>query len=375
MGHNIQNSTDEARKKVLREFENLNMALFHNHPDAIYMLDLEGRFLMVNEVVCQVSGVGRELLLGSSFEPLIHLKYRASTIESFEMAIRESPQRYETAVITPEGIKYLDVTNFPFRSGDQVLAVFGIAKDITEKRQKEVELREQKALLEVVHEEVEIFRKVIAHDLRKPVANALGFARLLKEGVLAADEETEAKCLLLGTVEALDTMVRDLNKVMALRSKGEMAQEKVEVLKAVSELLISFESEINNIKASISVHVDPGLHLLTVKAYFYSILRNLIANALKYHAQGHLPEITIKAWPREGSKLAISVGDNGIGMDMEAVADRLFKMHTRFAPHMAEGSGLGLYIVNQQVKLLNGTVTVSSEPGIGSEFTVCLPLN
>ncbi len=374
MEHTVQNS-NSGLMDVLCQLENLTMTLFHNHPDAVYLLDLEGKFLMVNKVICQVSGVERELLLGESFEPLIHPRYIATTTERFTMAIKEAPQRYETAVITPDGIKHLDVTNFPLKSGDKVLAIFGIAKDITEKQQREAELREQKAMLEVMHEEVEIFRKMIAHDLRKPVANALGFARLLNEGGMAADAEAEVKSFLLSSVESLDTIVRDLNKVITLRLMGEMAQETVEVLNVIHDILDSFESDIQNIRASILVQVDPGLQILTVKAYFYSILSNLISNALKYHAQDHLPKITIKARPLEGNKLAVSVHDNGIGMDMLTVSDSLFKMNSRFAPHLAEGSGLGLYIVNQQVKLLRGTIKVNSKPGVGTEFTVCLPLN
>jgi signal transduction histidine kinase len=71
----------------------------------------------------------------------------------------------------------------------------------------------------------------------------------------------------------------------------------------------------------------------------------------------------------------IKVKDNGIGMDLNQVSEELFKMHRRFAPSLAEGKGLGLYLVHQQVQLLGGSIVVASSPGAGTEFTLTLPRN
>lgn len=77
---------------------------------------------------------------------------------------------------------------------------------------------------------------------------------------------------------------------------------------------------------------------------------------------------------RAGEGVEISVLDNGIGMDMALVSDDLFKMNKRFAPSVAEGKGLGLYIVHEQVKLIGGTISVSSVLGKGTEFKINIPI-
>jgi PAS domain S-box-containing protein len=356
----------------LYQFEQLNQTLFNNHPDAIYILDLEGRFTMVNEEVCRITGLERELLIGSSFEPLIFPAYHAVTLEMFLLAKQDCSQRGETAIVTKEGIKYLDVTNFPLKVNDKIVATFGIAKDITEKQQKERELKEYAALLKAQNGELEIFRKVIAHDLRKPVANAIGLAKLLAESRLPLEKEKEVKSLLVKTVVSVDTMVRDLYDVISQKHLGREVKERIALQAFVDNIMQSFACDIERINASVTLRLEPGLFVFTVEAYFKSILQNIISNALKYHSRINIPTIEIKAEAVEAG-VEIRIADNGVGMDLAIVSEELFQMHKRFAPSLAEGKGLGLYIVKEQIKLLGGTISVSSKPNIGTDFKIFLP--
>ncbi|WP_460924631.1 sensor histidine kinase [Pontibacter brevis] len=356
----------------LYQIGGLNQTLFNHHPDAIYILDLEGNFRMVNEKVCKVVGLEREQLIGKSFEPLIQEEYMSLTRHKFELAIQEKPQRYETAIVTSEGVIYLDITNFPLKVEGKVLGTFGIAKDVTLKRKKEHELQEYAALLKARNEELEVLRNILAHDLRKPVANAIGFSKLLEAALLPPEKEREVKNLLLKTVESVDAMVRDLNEIVALKSVGRESKEQILVHASLENILSLFANEIMDIHASVTLRVEPGLYLNTVKGYFNSIMRNLLSNALKYHTPHSKPSVLVTAVGAENG-IEIGVQDNGVGMDMASMSEDLFKMHKRFAPSLAEGNGLGLYIVNEQVKLLGGTISVTSAPGVGSEFKIFLP--
>jgi PAS domain S-box-containing protein len=362
--------TDKGFKHY--QFEQLNQALFHNHPDAIYMLDLAGNFTMVNEEVCRISGFPREQLIGHNFEPLIEESLKSNTQERFKLAVQDKPQRYETAIVTKEGIKYLDVTNFPLKSDNEVQAVFGIAKDITDKKQKELELQKYTATLKVHNDELEVFRKILAHDLRRPVANALGFARLLLNN-LQPDKETEVKRLLLQTVESIDTMVRDLNELISLQSTGEEIKEEINVQATVKKIITFFQTDIRMARATVTLDVEPDLKVNTIKAYFNSVVRNLISNAIKYHHKNREPKIYIKAFTA-GDNIEIVVQDNGIGMDLKKIGTHLFQMHQRFAPRVTEGNGLGLYIAKQQITLMGGELSVTSMPDEGSVFRIMLPI-
>lgn len=351
----------------------LNQELFNNFPDPIYIINPAGHFMMVNEQACLLTGMSREEMQNFSFVPLMDPAYLDITREHFALACQGQPQQYQTAIVTNTGLKHLDITNLPIKEEGGVVAVFGIAKDITSKRQKELDLQKYADLLKAQNEELEMLRKILAHDMRKPLSNTISFARLLAGDNLPAENEKEVKSLLLRTVESLDSMVRDLNEVIALRFAGKDSQEQVFVAASLHHILALFDLEIKSIQAQVSIQADPALSLVTMKAYFDSILRNLISNALKYHSSQRRPSLVVRAEVNKG-ELVISVKDNGVGMDMSQVSSDLFKMYRRFAPALAEGKGLGLYIVRQQVNLLGGSIDVKSEPGIGSEFLLTLPV-
>ncbi|MBX0335023.1 PAS domain-containing sensor histidine kinase [Pontibacter sp. HSC-14F20] len=362
---------DINKESELYQFEKLYQTLFLNHPDAIYLLDLEGNFMMVNEEVCRITGYGREMLIGQNFEPLIDESMRAFTRDRFLESMQDKPQRYETAIISKNGFKYLDVTNFPLKDEDRVMAIFGIAKDVTEKKHKEIELENYTALLKVQNDELEIFRKILAHDMRKPVANALGFARLLQSS-LPDNKETELKRYLLHTVESIDVMLRDLNELIALQSTGKESKEEVDVVKTIKRIFNFYQGEIRQSGAFVELEMADKIVIHTIKAYLNSILRNLISNALKYRSPNRQTIIRVSALLHD-EFITIQVQDNGIGMDLVRIGKDLFQMHRRFAPKVAEGNGLGLYIVNQQVKLMGGQISLDSELDKGSTFTVTLP--
>ncbi len=362
---------DLNKEIELHQFEKLNEAIFHNHPDAIYLLDLHGRFLSVNEEVCRITGYPRETLIGQSYDFLIEESLRNSTREHFEESKREKPQRYETAIVTATGLKHLDVTNFPIKNGDKLLAIFGIAKDITENKNREKALRQYAALLKEHNAELEVFRKILAHDMRKPVANALGFAKLL-QGSLPPNKDLEVRRYVLQTVEAIDLMVRDLNELISLQSTGQETKEEIKVLQSVNKIIALFQDDISKENAQVEIRIPEALTLNTIKAYFNSIVRNLVSNALKYKHRGRAPHIRIEALQTQGA-VQLSVQDNGIGLDLDAIGHDLFKMNKRFAPQVAEGNGLGLYIVKQQLKLMGGEIAVISQPGAGSTFSITIP--
>ncbi|NJL15322.1 MAG: ATP-binding protein [Microscillaceae bacterium] len=96
-----------------------------------------------------------------------------------------------------------------------------------------------------------------------------------------------------------------------------------------------------------------------------------MSNAIKYR-QPHLPpQILIRGqWQEE--YLALSVQDNGMGIDLEQYEGKLFQLYKRFHFHV-EGKGMGLFLVNSQVKALKGRISVESRPGAGTCFTVFLP--
>src|SRR5690606_20168153 len=107
------------------------------------------------------------------------------------------------------------------------------------------------------------------------------------------------------------------------------------------------------------------------KVYAESILHNFISNALKYRSTERQPKVEVRSW-EEGEDIFLSVSDNGLGMDLKRVVDKLFGLYKTFHFHK-QAKGMGLYLTKMQVEALGGDISVQSELGNGSTFTVCLP--
>ena len=106
------------------------------------------------------------------------------------------------------------------------------------------------------------------------------------------------------------------------------------------------------------------------KSYIESILQNLISNAIKYRDPSRKPVVRVRSHKQQG-RTCIVVADNGLGIDMEKHGSDLFGLYKTFHNNR-NSKGVGLYITRAQVVSLGGRIEVSSKPGQGSTFTVCL---
>lgn len=104
-------------------------------------------------------------------------------------------------------------------------------------------------------------------------------------------------------------------------------------------------------------------------AYLESIFLNLLSNALKYANPKRHPVIEIKTQRSENGSIVLSFSDNGLGMNMERVKDKIFGLHQRFHEN-TDSKGIGLYIVHSQVIALGGKIEVTSSEGVGTTFTI-----
>ncbi len=120
--------------------------LFESATDAIYTLDAHGTFTSVNEATCQLAGRGREELLGRSPLPLVGSSEVAQLKEHFKAALAGSVRRYECHFLRTDGTRRLaSVTNTPIRHGTQVIGILGVARDVTDERERALALQRSEA--------------------------------------------------------------------------------------------------------------------------------------------------------------------------------------------------------------------------------------
>lgn len=223
--------------------------------------------------------------------------------------------------------------------------------------------------LRKINEELDRFVYSASHDMRAPLSSLLGLINVAEKTQSA---EEKAMCLnmmreRIGVMEGFLKEITDYSRNVRT-SVRRLPLRATDVINASLDEL-NFLSERDQI--TIDVQVDPDLTILTDEARFTVVLNNLISNAIKYYdPQKAKPVISIRGIMVE-DQFTLSVEDNGIGISKEHV-NRIFDMFYR-ATTIGEGSGLGLYIVLETVNKLGGTITVTSEEGKGSTFTVTLP--
>ncbi|MGZ3930568.1 MAG: sensor histidine kinase, partial [Bacteroidia bacterium] len=177
---------------------------------------------------------------------------------------------------------------------------------------------------------------------------------------------------LFKAVEHLDEIVKDLNKVLQIRTEITENKERVCLSDLVSNISSSIHNLVQKEKAVFITDFSEINHVVTLKSYIQSIFYNLISNSIKYKSPGKPPVIDIRSKIDDG-RVKITFTDNGIGIDLEQFGHQVFGLYKRFHAS-TEGKGLGLFMVKTQAEVLGGNISVQSKPDVGTEFTLELPV-
>lgn len=242
-----------------------------------------------------------------------------------------------------------------------------LEKLITEKT---VELRRSNEELVKYNNELLQFSYTVSHNLRGPVARVLGLSSLLQN----EQDFTQAKqwvTLISKTAFELDTIIKDLGKILELRHEPQRFRETIELADEWRQSVSLLQDSLRGDEQILS-DFQALPELTTVRPMLQSILYNLLSNAIKFRSPDR--PLIIRASSRiMDSKAIIEVADNGLGFNTEQHKEKLFRLYTRFHSHV-EGRGLGLYLIKSQVEVLHGKVEVESQPGVGTRFRVILPI-
>jgi len=251
------------------------------------------------------------------------------------------------------------------------LYVDAITSDITQRKNQEEEKARLIAQLIDHNNDLIQFSFIASHNLRGPVATLMGLSGLVNLETISNPDVAVLFQHIQTSIARLDEVTRDLTHILEIRQDGYQPREVINLYEMIFTVTANLTEQINATQADIRINVERLPTLYTVKRYLYSILYNLIANAIKYRSH-RTPVITITAYP-EGNEALLEVEDNGLGIDVERFRDKIFTLYQRFHTHIP-GKGLGLYLVKTQVTSLQGTISVDSAPDQGSRFTIRFPL-
>lgn len=243
-------------------------------------------------------------------------------------------------------------------SGGKIIGAVILIFDVTEKTHAEKVRRE--------------FTANVSHELKTPLQGIIGSAELIENGMVKHNDMPKFIGMIHKEASRLVTLVDDIIRLSQLDEKGAMPEETVSlrtIADEVSESLLNI-AERRNI--SITVTGDKA-RITCVPKLIYEVVYNLCENAVKYNVDGGSVAIDIKD---SGKSVQLKVTDTGIGISrehLERVFERFYRVDKSHSKETG-GTGLGLSIVKHAVSYHHGSVSVKSEEGKGTEFTVVLPV-
>ncbi|HEY1117639.1 MAG TPA: ATP-binding protein [Acidimicrobiales bacterium] len=347
-------------------------SLFDYHPDAVFSLDLEGRFTDVNHSAVGMTGYAAEDLLAMNFADLVHpddLEYVAA---AFAALLERQPQHIEARVVCEDGgLLDVEVTGLPIVIADEVVGVYGIAEDVTERNRLRQELEDARRVAEEASQAKSVFLANMSHEIRTPLTSVLATGELLEEAVTSQEEVR-----LIGIMRRAGTRllrlvddILDFSRVEA--GQATLHREVVDLGELVEEVVAPLRPRAAAKGLDLTCTLAPGLppvHADPVR--LGQVIGNLLGNAVKFTETG-----SVRLDVRAEDGLVIRVADTGIGMSAEQAAT-VFESFHQADPSITRrygGTGLGLAICRQLVELMGGAIAVTSEPGRGTTFEVRLP--
>jgi chemotaxis family two-component system sensor kinase Cph1 len=222
------------------------------------------------------------------------------------------------------------------------------------------------------------FLAVMSHELRTPLNAIGGYAQLLSLGVrgtVTGQQEQDLERIQVNQRHLLGLINSILNFTKLEAGQLQFRTTVVSLKKFLDGLdaLVAPQMRAKSLAFAIGP-VDAGLQVLVDEEKLRQILLNLLTNALKFSAEGGRVDISCR---RDGAEARVIVRDTGRGIaaaDLEAVFDPFVQVDRHVTPESEQGVGLGLAISRELARGMKGELTVASEPGVGSSFTVTLPV-
>ena len=397
----VENALDQKRLRAERDIfrnrlpvtEERYRHLVHHSPDIIFTLGEKGEFLFVNDTVESLLGYEAASLRGKAFSTIVLEEDVDKVRAFFEAAAKGRPLsdcmevrlRCRTRPAGGDGILVVELRasameEFSEESGGKIRGIYGIARDITERKRAE----EEKKLLEAQLRQAQKMEAIgtlaggIAHDFNNLLMAIQGNASLMLFDLSPKHEHYER----LRNIEKLvDSGSRLTAQLLGYARKGRYEVRPINLNQTVQDACETFSRTRKEIR--VQLQLDRNLAPIEADAgQVEQVLMNLLVNAADAMRGGGT--VTLRTAnttheqmkgklynPKPGKYVLLSVSDTGVGMD-EKTKERIFEPFFT-TKEMGRGTGLGLASTYGIIKGHGGFIDVESEPGRGATFSIYLP--
>ena len=348
---NQQHKEIEMQMRYLKQRTDEFTQITESMKEGLILLDNKGNVLSINEAAQNILETDSDCI-GQSFLSI----ERSRNINN---AIQSAFEEGHSEIYAQYGSREYQVDISRIESGGETVGAVLLAFDITEQQNAQRNRRE--------------FTANVSHELKTPLQGIIGSAELIENGMVKPEDMPRFTGHIRKEASRLVTLIEDIIRLSQLDEGRQMPSEQVDLFELAGEVKSVLEGacEAKNINMKLM-----GEHVFVdgVKRLLYEIIYNLCDNAVKYNNEGGIADIDISS---DEKNAYITVRDSGIGIpqdQQERVFERFYRVDKSHSKESG-GTGLGLSIVKHAVSYHNGTVSMKSEPGNGTEIRVALPLN
>lgn len=326
------------------------------------------RIVDVNQALLELTGYARDELIDEDVLDFLAPPSR----ETARAVIQDEEERtYEVTILRKDGSSFpAEVEAKNLHLDGQSVRIVAV-RDITEQKQHEAELLAAKEQAEEVARLKTSLLNNMSHELRTPMTSIIGYAELILNGP-PEEHKTFAKHIRQSGLRLTDTLNSVLE--MAQIEAGTLTPhlEPVDVAATVHEVVDLVRPTAAAKSIEVRVDLADAASLYTDQRFLYRILSNLLSNAIKFTDEEGTVCVETTA-TEHGVRLRVR--DTGVGIDPDFLPHLFdaFHQESQGLCRHYEGTGLGLAITKRMVDLLDGTIEVTSEKGVGTTFTIALP--
>ena len=366
----------ECQQAALRDSEEYFRALTENASDLITVLNSDGTIRYESPSIKRALGYHPDELVEKNVFSFLHSDDRPEAQHAFTTSLGTpgATVSVEVRFQHADGSwRYLDVVAKNLLANSAVQGVVINSRDITERKQEQHALQQAKETAEAATQAKSQFLANMSHEIRTPMNGVLGMAELLC-GTGLTDKQHRFATTIRRSGEALLTIINDIldwSKVEA--GKIELEHVPFSIQPTVAEIIDLFIQLAQEKGLVLDCHIDPALPpVLSGDPHrLRQIFVNLLGNALKFTERGTIVVSAALAEDAQDTVLVhFRVQDSGVGISLDAQA-RIFDSFSQADNSTTRkygGTGLGLALAKQLVKLMDGEIGVESQPGVGSTF-------
>lgn len=366
----------ESKLQTYRKFLE---TIITNALDSIYIKNIQGQYILFNKAAESAIGKTASEVLGKDDMHLFSQDEALLIQEKDSIVIdRKTPLTYEETLTLADGHQhtFLTVKCPIFDEEGQITGLFGIARDITERKLMEQNLSLAKEKAEESDRLKTAFLQNISHEIRTPMNAIVGFSEFIINHELDSEKRKQYSEILVQSCEQLLSIITDIVSIATIETgQVRIIESKINLNETLRFIFNQFllKAKAQNICLKLSLFSEEEIVVLLDETKLSQILINLLGNALKFTKQGNVNFGYQVVEQVDGPFLQFFVEDTGIGIPKYMINEIFERFRQVEENGENKGTGLGLSISKAYVELLGGKIWVDSELGKGSVFKFTIP--